>query len=229
MLQSQGFGSRKECTKLVRSGRLMIDQRVVDLPSEIVQLQNLHFEVDGTPWSYFDTLYLAYNKPLGMECSRSPEHNESIFSDFPFPFLARDLQPAGRLDVDTDGLLLLSDNGRFIHHITSPKQRISRRYRISTRHPVSRSDLQKLSDGVELRGEEGLFRAFDLEQLGDRELRFSIDRGRYHQVRRMIAAISNRLERLTREAIGTLTFEGIEPGHWRHLTTEELHSLGWSE
>lgn len=227
-MQSQGFGSRKECIGLIRKGRLVVDGSVVERHDELLVPDGLCFEVDGTPWAYQEQLLIAYHKPIGLECSRTPEHHESIFHDFPFPFLARNLQAAGRLDVETDGLLFLSDNGDFLHHIISPKRAISRTYRVTARHPLSDVDLHRLEEGVELRNEEGLFRAFDLERLGDREIRFSVDRGRYHQVRRMIAALSNRLEALTREAIGEVTLGALEPREWRYLTPEELEQLGWS-
>lgn len=227
MLQSQGFGSRKESIKLIRKGRLTVEGIPLLNPRELLDLTALRFEVDGTQWEYHHQLYIAYHKPIGLECSRSPEHNPSIFDELPFPFMARDLQPAGRLDLETDGLLFLSDNGQFIHRMISPKQAIARRYRVTARHPLTDPDLERLRNGVELRNEEGLFTAFDIERIGEREVRFSIDRGVYHQVRRMVAALSNRLETLTREEIGGVGLGDLQPGEWRHLTTQELQTLGW--
>ena len=220
ILQSQGFGSRKDCLWLIRNSRVQIGGKICSNPSELRETNQLRFSVSSNQWVYRENLYIAMNKPSGYECSHNPRHHESVFTLLPREFINRGIQSAGRLDVDTEGLLLFSDDGSFIHQLISPRQRILKIYRITLKHKLSEEQKRRLLSGVELRNEKKTVKAVELVQLEDRVLQMTIDSGCYHQVRRMIAAASNRVLYLRREQIGKLRLGAqlnLDSGQWSHV------------
>lgn len=228
ILQSQGFGSRKECTWMIKKSGVTIDGQLHNDPKQLIETEGLSFSIASQEWTYRKHLYLLLNKPAGYECSHAPEHHESVFELIPEHFLNRKVQIAGRLDVDTEGLLLLSDDGQFIHHVTSPKKGVKKTYLAEIKHAFSDEQKDKLENGVELHQEFGTVSATDVELVADKQVRLTIDRGCYHQVRRMFGAVSNRVVGLKREKVGELSIEGnIETGEWRYLEAEDLEKLNW--
>ena len=218
LLFSQGFGSRRECTALARSGRVRIGGQALDDPAAPVEPHGLVFEVDGQPWPYREQALILMNKPAGHECSQRPSAWPSVLSLLPQPLHRRGVQPVGRLDADTTGLLLLTDDGPLIHRLTSPKKQVPKVYEVGTRHPVDPEMVQRLLDGVVLDDDPLPVRAAGCEATGERTLRLTITEGRYHQVKRMVAAAGNRVETLHRSAFGPLRLpHDLSPGGWRWL------------
>lgn len=121
MLQSQGFGSRKHCQQLIQNGAIAIEGEVITQPKQKLQLQGLKFSVYGQDYTYREKVYIALNKPQGYECSHQATHHFSVFDLFDDILLNRGLQCVGRLDQDTTGLLLLTDDGQFLQALTHPK------------------------------------------------------------------------------------------------------------
>lgn len=226
VLQSQGFGSRKACRELVRAGRVAVDGRARLNPDEELPAEGLVLRVDGEAWAYREKAYLVLNKPAGYECSRQPRDHPSVFALLPAPLAIRGVQCVGRLDHDTTGLLLLSDDGDFIHHHTSPRRAVGKTYRVTCKHPVEDAMLDKLRDGVLLRDESAPLAARHCVRMGERELEMTIAEGKYHQVKRMAAAAGNRVEALHRVAVGGFALPaGLAPGAWKWLEPAELEQL----
>ena len=226
VLQSQGFGTRRECVARVRHGEVAVNGVVCDDPEAEVDPAGLLLTLDCTTWPYRDKAYLLLNKPAGYECSRQPIHNPSVFSLLPAPLLQRGVQCVGRLDQDTTGLLLFSDDGDFIHRMTSPKKGVPKLYRVNCRHPLSEDMLQALSRGVQLHDEPAPIAALACEKVSGQELLLTLGEGKYHQVKRMVAAAGNRVEALHREAIGGLRLPpGLPQGGWRWLDETDLRKL----
>ena len=226
MLQSQGFGSRKLCRQLVLDGRIGIGGIICTDPGISLETDSLVFQVDDEIWTYHDHLYLMRHKPAGYECSHRPQHHPSGFSLFPSPFIRRGLQCVGRLDQDTTGLLLFSDDGCFIHRYTSPRKKIPKHYVVTTSGPVENGQLEQLVNGVSLKDESMPTSALTSRRLGEYRLGLVIAEGKYHQVKRMIAAAGNHVEKLHRVAIGGLTLaDDLAPGQWRHLDGKDLKQL----
>lgn len=226
ILFSQGFGSRRECRALIMRGAVTIDERCCDDPHADFEPTGLVFHVQGVRWQYCEKAYLIMHKPPGYECSHAPQHHPSVYGLLPAPLVARGVQCIGRLDEDTTGLLLLSDDGAFIHRLSSPKRKIPKTYVATTRHPVQRSQLEALLRGVLLRGETAPSIALSAVQRDERCVEMVLTEGKYHQVKRMIAAAGNRVEQLHREAIGSLTLPAtLAPGQWRWLEAAELGLL----
>jgi len=223
LLQSQGFGSRRDCRHLILAGRVAIDGAIHAQPGAEVDPHGLVFAIDGTPWRYRQFAYLALHKPAGYECSHKPHMHPSVFSLLPPQLVARGVQCVGRLDFDTTGLLLLSDDGAFIHRCSSPKHQLPKRYRVTAKHPLTAAQLAALQDGVVLHDAPQPVRALACAQVAEHQLDLTIGEGKYHQVKRMLAAAGNRVEALHRSAVGGFELEAeLAPGQWRWLETDDL-------
>jgi 16S rRNA pseudouridine516 synthase len=215
LLFSQGFGTRRVCAGLVAAGAVRIAGQVVDDPGAEVAAEGLVFEVDGRPWPYHAKALVLLHKPAGYECSMKPRHHPSVMSLLPPPLRTRGVQPVGRLDEDTTGLLLLSDDGTLIHRLTSPKHHVPKVYEVTARHALSDAQLEHLRKGVVLDDDPAPVVPVAAERSGENTLRLTLAEGRYHQVKRMLAAVGNRCEALHRSAFGTLTIpEGLAAGQW---------------
>ena len=218
LLHAQGFGSRRECEGLCLAGRVSVGGQVVDDPFEDVEPQGLLFTVDGVEWPWRDKALLMLHKPAGVECSRSPKHHAGVLTLLPAPLRRRGVQPVGRLDADTTGLLLLTDDGPLIHRLTSPRHHVPKVYEVTVKHAVEAALLAKLAAGVVLDDDPAIVRAEAVEATGTHTLRLTLTEGKYHQVKRMVAAAGNRVEALHRSAFGALALPAdLAPGHWRWL------------
>ncbi|WP_445659747.1 pseudouridine synthase [Acinetobacter sp. F16] len=222
MLQSQGFGSRKHCQQLIKNGAIAIQGEVITNAKHKLDLNNLSFSVYGEHFEYREKVYIALNKPQDYECSHQATHHFSVFDLFDDVLMNRGLQCVGRLDQDTSGLLLLTDDGQFLQALTHPKKHVAKVYRMQTADPVTEQQIQQLQQGVELHNESGIFAATDVVQLAENELQLTIHQGVYHQVKRMLAAVGNKVERLHRQQIGTLTLPELEQGKWIYLDEQQV-------
>jgi 16S rRNA pseudouridine516 synthase len=227
ILQSQGFGARKWCRELIKSGDVSIAGAVVRDFSATFETTDLHFTVYDDEWLYREHVYIALNKPTDYECSRKPSHHPGVLSLLPEQFLHRDVQPVGRLDHDTTGLLLMSDDGAFIHAQSSPKSHIPKVYVASTQDPVTPELVAKLLGGVKLNDEPAPLAALVCNKVTEHQLEIVLEQGKYHQVKRMLAAAGNHCIALKRTQIGQLKLEtmGFEPGEWCYLSSEQMGNL----
>ena len=158
---------------------------------------------------------MLLHKPPGYECSRKPRHQPSVLALLPAPLRVRGLQPVGRLDEDTTGLLLLTDDGALMHRLTSPKKRVPKVYEVRTKHALDEAQTARLLAGVVLDDSPEPVRAAACVRTGERDLRMTITEGKYHQVKRMLAAVGNRVDGLHRSAFGALQLPpDLAPGSW---------------
>jgi 16S rRNA pseudouridine516 synthase len=223
LLFSQGFGTRRDCAGLVVAGRLVVDGRVVDPDDEVAADEGRLFTVDGQEWPYHDKALVLLHKPAGYECSQRPRHQPSVLSLLPPPLRTRGVQPVGRLDEDTTGLLLLTDDGALIHRLTSPRHHVAKVYEVGCKHPMDEAQVQALRAGVVLDDGPAPVRAAAAELVTPLQLRLTLTEGKYHQVKRMVAAVGNRVESLHRSRFGRLTLDGLpQPGQWRWVRHAEL-------
>lgn len=230
ILQKHGFGSRRECRGLIRRDRVAINGQVCDDPFVELDIEGLVFTVDGVDWPYAEFATLMLHKPAGYECSRKPKHHASVLELLPIPLRERDVQPIGRLDEDTTGLLLITDDGQLNHVLSSAKRKVPKVYLATTKHPLDQAQIDQLLAGVLLADEYEPIAAAAAEIVGENLLRLTLTEGKYHQVKRMVAAVSNRVEALHREAVGELTLPpDLKPGEWRWLSAADLQKLGYSK
>ena len=232
LLHAQGFGSRKECRALIRSGHVSIagepceDPFAEFDPGSRDGSPGIAFSVGDEQWRFRAQAYVVLHKPTGYECSQKPTFHPSVFTLLPPQLLIRGVQCVGRLDQDTTGLMLLSDDGQFIHQWSSGKKRTPKLYEVTLKHAVGEDFVAHLLAGVELHDEPAPIAAAACELSSETTLRLTICEGKYHQVKRMIAAAGNRVEALHRSRIGGLDLDGaLAPGQWRWLEAADLHTL----
>ena len=215
LLFSQGFGTRRECERLIATGQVTLADQICDDPLHEVEPENLVFGVSGELWPYRAKALVVMNKPAGHECSQKPKHHPGIYSLLPKPFHNRNMQAVGRLDEDTTGLLLLTDDGALIHRLTSPKHHLPKVYEVGCKHPVDERQVTQLLEGVVLNDDAHPVRATACEIVNEHALRLTLTEGKYHQVKRMLAAVSNRVESIHRSRFGALDLpDDLAPGQW---------------
>ncbi|MFN0184068.1 MAG: 16S rRNA pseudouridine(516) synthase [Aquabacterium sp.] len=227
LLFTQGFGSRRECAGTVAAGLVQVAGRTLLDPQQELDVDGLSFSIDGQAWQYQAQAVLVLNKPGGYECSRAPRNYPGVLSLLPDPLRRRGVQPVGRLDQDTTGLLLLTDQGDLIHRLTHPKRHVPKVYLATTKHTVDSTQVAALLAGVLLHDHPQPVRALACEPAGPMTLQITVTEGRYHLVKRMVAAAGNRVEALHRSAFGGLTLpEDLAPGQWRWLSEDERQRVG---
>jgi len=241
ILYSQGFGTRRVCAGLIQQGHVQVyEGNNGSSPVECTQAAmefeaiGLRFRVQGEDWAYHEKAYLMLHKPAGTECSQKPSTWPSIYTLLPSPLRLRPnkgavqgVQAIGRLDQDTTGLLLLSDDGKFIHRMSSPRHHVPKVYEVTLKHALDEPQVQRLLAGVVLDDDPKPVRAADCEAVDSHHLRLTLTEGKYHQVKRMVAAVGNRVEGLHRSQIGGLTLpDDLAPGQWRWLDEAGLALIG---
>jgi 16S rRNA pseudouridine516 synthase len=230
ILQSQGFGTRKWCRELIEEGEVQINGETVTDSRTAYETKELEFSVYGELWQYREHIYLALNKPAGYECSRKPSHHPGVLALLPEQFSLRDVQPVGRLDHDTTGLLLMSDDGAFIHAQSSPRHHVPKVYVATTAASVTAQLVRQLLDGVKLHDEPAPLATVVCNMLATHELEIVLEQGKYHQVKRMLAAAGNHCTALRRTAIGQLELAalGLAEGQWCYLDERQRALLAES-
>jgi 16S rRNA pseudouridine516 synthase len=230
ILYSQGFGARRTCLGLVQQGLVTVAGTLVTDPHQDFEPEGLEFTVEGKPWAYHARAYVMLHKPAGYECSQKPSAWPSIYTLLPAPLRQRPVkggvqgvQAIGRLDQDTTGLLLLSDDGAFIHKMSSPKHHVPKVYQLTTADPIDDRQVQRLLAGVVLDDSPKPVRAAACVITGSQSLDLTLTEGKYHQVKRMLAAVGNRVTGLHRSRIGDLEVPAdLRAGEWRWLSGEQL-------
>lgn len=215
ILFSQGFGTRRHCAALIAEGQVRIGGVIQDDPHAALAVDGLALDVQGQAWPYHAKATVLLHKPVGYECSAKPRHHPSVLTLLPAPLRERGVQPVGRLDADTTGLLLLTDDGTLIHRLTSPKHHVAKVYEVSCKHPLAADAVARLLAGVVLDDDPHPVSAQGCVATSERQLRLTLTEGRYHQVKRMVAAIGNRVDALHRSAFGPWTLPpDLAPGAW---------------
>jgi 16S rRNA pseudouridine516 synthase len=237
VLYTQGFGTRRVCAGLVQQGWVQVFTHIDDStpepctdPAAEFEPEGLRLRVQGRDWPYAQRAYIVLHKPAGTECSQKPSTYPSIYSLLPAPLRMRPqksavqgVQAVGRLDQDTTGMLLLTDDGQFIHRMSSPRHHVPKAYEVTVKHPLDTHQIVSLLAGVVLDDDPKPVRAAACEAVDAHHLRLTLTEGKYHQVKRMVAAVGNRVEALHRSRIGALDLPAeLAPGAWRWLTAAEL-------
>ncbi|MBO5936027.1 MAG: rRNA pseudouridine synthase [Clostridia bacterium] len=227
IIASQGKFSRSEVKKLVKDGRVTLDGAVIK-SSDIKADPNINdIAIDGKSIGYKKHLYLMLNKPQGVVSATEDTDHKTVIDLVPKEFKRDGLFPAGRLDGDTVGFVLITDDGDFAHRILSPKNHIMKTYHATLQRPVTDEDIEAFKKGVELKDGtlclEAQVRALD----SDKPMaEIKICEGKYHQVKRMFAALGNKVVFLKRVKMGELSLdESLEEGQCREITPEELRLI----
>ncbi|MEW5755847.1 MAG: 16S rRNA pseudouridine(516) synthase RsuA [Pseudomonadota bacterium] len=216
--------SRKDAKLAIRRGRVSINGTVVTTPEHSVGA-DCEVTLDDQTLRAPAARYFMLHKPPGVVCSTSDPQNPTVLGLLDEPRI-EELHPVGRLDIDTTGLVLLTDDGQWSHAITSPKRHQPKTYYAELAEPLLPELIEKFKKGMMLHGEDKRTLPAELEIIGEKAARVTITEGRYHQVKRMFAAQGNHVVRLHREAIGAVRLDPeLQPGDYRALTDEEVESL----
>jgi 23S rRNA pseudouridine2605 synthase len=221
ILAQAGLGSRRSCEELIAAGRVRVNGRVAQLGTR-ANAEVDRIEVDGAPVGVRAGLvHYLLNKPLGVVTTASDPQGRPAVVDL-VPAEPR-VFPVGRLDADTEGLLLLTNDGELAHRLTHPSFGVDKEYLAEVEGKPSRGAIRRLRDGVDL--EDGRTAPAKVSAAGDHLLRITIHEGRNRQVRRMCAAVGNPVRRLVRVRVGPVSDRRLAPGEWRVLTQAEVRSL----
>ena len=222
LIANLGYGSRKDVAQLFRAGR------ITDLQGEVLYADDVlphgHIRVDDEPLDPPPGLVLMMHKPLGVTCSRK-DPGRVVYDLLPPRYGVRTpaLSSVGRLDRDTTGLLLFTDDGALLHRIIAPKAQVTKVYEATLAQDLRGDEAALFASGtLLLESEKEPLAPAQLQVLGPRQARLSVTEGRYHQVRRMFAAAGNHVQTLQRIAVGALTLGDLPPGAWRALEANEI-------
>ncbi len=213
--------TRSQAGKVVRQGLITVNGQQAKQPAQQVALTDQIF-LEDQQLQLIGLRYFMLHKPEGYVCSTDDPDHPTVFSLLDEPLQER-LHTVGRLDLDTTGLVLITDDGQWSHRISSPKHHVAKTYRVWLADPVSHTAIKQFAEGVQLRGEKNITLPAELELISDTEALLTIHEGRYHQVKRMFAAIGNKVVRLHREKIGGLQLpDDLAEGEYRELASAEL-------
>jgi 16S rRNA pseudouridine516 synthase len=225
LLANLGYGSRKQVTALIREGA------ITDAAGEVLYADDApahaDVRVDGAPLDPPQGMLLMLHKPVGITCS-TKDTGRLVYDLLPPRFRLRNpqLSPVGRLDRDTSGLLLMTDDGALLHRITSPKSRLDKVYEATLASDLQGDEVARFASGtLLLESDDTPLLPAELEVLGPRAARLTLHEGRYHQARRMFVAVSNHVATLHRAAVGGLTLGDLPSGAWRLLDDTDRAKL----
>ncbi|AOH35519.1 pseudouridine synthase [Luteimonas sp. JM171] len=225
LIANLGYGSRKQVARMFREGL------VTDAAGEVLyaddRVDHADVRIDGEPLDPAPGLLLMLHKPVGYTCS-TKDPGRVVYDLLPPRFRLRRplLSTVGRLDRDTSGLLLMTDDGQLLHRITSPRSAIPKTYEVELAGPLRGDEAETFASGtLMLESETSPLQPAVLEPTGERSARLTITEGRYHQVRRMFAAVGNHVEALHRSRVGALELGGLPEGEWRQLDVSERDAI----
>ena len=225
LIANLGYGSRKQVARMFREGL------VTDAAGEVLyaddRVDHADVRIDGEPLDPAPGLLLMLHKPVGYTCS-TKDPGRVVYDLLPPRFRLRRplLSTVGRLDRDTSGLLLMTDDGQLLHRITSPRSAIPKTYEVELAGPLRGDEAEMFASGtLMLESETSPLQPAVLEPTGERSARLTITEGRYHQVRRMFAAVGNHVEALHRSRVGALELGGLSEGEWRQLDVAERDAI----
>lgn len=229
--------TRSQIRKLVKAERIQVNGDLVDDVALKIKSKKDVVTIDGKHIVPIGSVYYMLNKPIGYVCAnedssyptvldliKKKENGIGLKGVAPIPY--KDLQIAGRLDVDTTGLVLITNDGDWNHRVTSPNASCKKVYRVSLDEPFNINTLKQFTQGMALEGEKKPTKPAAVELITPKKLRLTISEGKYHQVKRMFAATGNKVKKLHRESIGDIMLDpGLEPGQFRCLTSQEINTI----
>ncbi len=215
--------TRSEAKKAIKKKQITVNDKIITDPSLHITLDQ-EVCINDTPLKHLGTQYLMLYKPSGFISSTEDSHYPTVIDLIDQP--ARGLHPAGRLDVDTTGLVLLTNDGQWAHKVTSPNHECKKRYLVTLDREITDQAIEMLNDGIYFKSEERKTRPASVKVIESTLVELTISEGMFHQVKRMFAATDNEVIELHRSQIGEITLDSnLEPGEYRPLTQHEIESI----
>lgn len=219
-----GVGTRSEVKKYIKAKQITVNGEVVLKPEQKINENNDVVCFKGQPISYEKYVYYLFHKPSGCVTAKQDNVHQTVMEYFPDDIKAKDIAPVGRLDLDTEGLLLFTNDGPLTHHLLSPTHHIPKTYYAILDIEVPETAIKLFKEGVDI-GDDKLTLPAELVILSEKEAELTIHEGRFHQVKRMFEAVGCTVTYLKRLSMGTLTLGDLEKGEFRKLTEEEVKAL----
>ena len=215
--------SRSEAVKAIRSGRVSVDGAAVREAKTQINEKSHSISLDGNEINFKENVYLMLNKPVDYISSTEDRNHQTVLELIPDDYACRNPFPCGRLDIDTTGLVILTDDGPWGHNITSPKKKCFKTYIVDSLRNLSEEEIVKLQEGLFIAGDDKMTKPAKVKILDDCKYELQISEGRFHQVKRMFEAIGNKVLKLHRKAIGAIHLDAeLEEGQFRELTDDEV-------
>lgn len=221
-LALQGLGSRKEVKALLRAGRVAVDGMPAGDPGAGVEPARQTVSLDGTPLVHRESLHIMLNKPVGVVTAATDPRHRTVMALLPGYAMAMRCMPIGRLDLDTEGLLLLSTDGALAHRLLAPKRCVDKVYRATVDAALTEEDTRRFAEGIQLSDFMALPAALAIDAEDARTALLTVHEGKFHQVKRMFGACGKQVLALKRLSFGGIALdEALAPGAWRPLTEAE--------
>jgi len=215
--------SRKDSRALIKRGECAADGIIITDPSASVS-EDKKITVSGREYLYQKYIYLMMNKPSGVVSASTDKHQKTVLDLLEEKYKRYDLFPAGRLDIDTEGFLLITNDGQTAHNLLSPSKKVPKSYLARLEAPLSESDAEKIRRGVDIGGY--VTKPAELEARGEKEWVITISEGKFHQVKKMFESVSNRVTYLKRITFASLSLDpALAAGEYRPLTSEETETI----
>lgn len=233
-LADMGIGTRQEVKRYIRKGQVMVNETLVLIPETKIREREDEVRIDGKPVGYVSCEYYMLNKPSGVVSATEDSRDKTVI-DLIQEQKRKDLFPVGRLDKDTEGLLLITNDGQLAHNLLSPRKHVDKTYYARIQGRVIREDAERFAGGLNIGTEDNEERTgpgiLEIIRSGEEsEIRLTIQEGKYHQVKRMFEAVGKKVLYLKRERMGTLYLDKeLKPGEYRRLTDKELDELKESQ
>jgi len=222
LIASSTAFSRAQAKGIIRGGKITVNGKIAKSGSLKLD-DDAVVEYMGVAITKPEPQYIMFHKPAGVVCANVDEDHETVFDKLFLPRMDT-LHIAGRLDIDTTGLLLITDDGQWSHKITSPKHEHEKTYLVDLDSPISEKQIRILREGVQLKNETKRSLPAKIEVLEDQKVTITISEGKYHQVKRMFAAVGNHVVKLHRKQIGKIILDAeLAPGEWRKLSLDEIN------
>lgn len=225
-VSNQTVLSRSEAVKKIKAGKVFVDGNCVREPKTQVNEQNSSIELEGTLISFKKNIYIMLHKPVGFISSTEDKYQKTVLDLLPDEITCRKPFPCGRLDIDTTGLVLLTDDGVWSHKITSPKKKCFKTYLVNTLKSLSEEDMKNIEEGVFLDGDDKITQPALIREIDKCRYELKISEGRFHQVKRMMEAVGNKVVKLHRQAIGEIFLDPkLKEGDFRELSEDEVNQF----
>lgn len=221
LLSNSTAFTRSQAKVVIKKGKVKVDGETITNAAQHIS-EDANVEYMGVPIKKPHLQYIMFNKPAGVVCANKDREHPTVFDSLFLPRMET-LHIAGRLDIDTTGLVLITDDGQWSHRITSPKHKHEKTYLIDLDTPITEKQIRILSEGVQLKDEKKRTFPAKIETLSESQIKMTITEGKYHQVKRMLAAVGNHVVKLHREQIGKIKLDkSLKEGEWRELTEDEV-------
>lgn len=221
-----GIGSRSEIKKFLKTCRVKLNGKFEKSPNTQVDIDKDEILFDDERVIYKEFTYLMLNKPKDYISATFDPKLPTVLELLEFPYSNMELFPVGRLDIDTTGFLILTNDGKFSYNITNPKKKVNKKYLVTLRDDISSNQIESLENGIYFEKEDFTTQNAKVEEISKREIYLTISEGKFHQVKRMLEYVGNEVVELKRVSIGNLSLdEKLELGEYREITNTELDEI----